>query len=225
MLFRPTRLALLFLSLVPALAAAPALISLVPPWAANAVPRQSPDSVATSIPVYISDFELLASAVAPLAKTSSPTQGNKAASPSGGRDSTSAVLEEADSPSMQARQLTDLFAVALFQSLKKSGFTVSRQASTGGGASAGVLLRGVFTEADARNRIRRAMLGGGAPGAKFFVYVGTFNLSRPDQPLYQLAPVQSADSRWTGHHTQFLHPVGKVRITQKSYRRRRPENM
>jgi len=28
------------------------------------------------------------------------------------------------------------------------------------------------------------------------LYVGSFNLSRPDQPLYLLAPVQSADSRY-----------------------------
>jgi Domain of unknown function (DUF4410) len=184
--------------LLPVLAAAPVPFNhpLAARSAGNGNPRQSPDFVATSVPVYISDFELFASAVTPLAKTSSPAPVNGAASLSGGKDSATAVFDEADSPTMQARRLLDFFSLSLVQSLKKSGYTVSRQASTGGGASAGILLRGVFAEPDARNRIRRAMLGGGAPGAKFFLYVGTFNLSRPDQPLYQVAPVQPADSRY-----------------------------
>jgi hypothetical protein len=189
---------LVLLFLLPALAVAPVHGNDAPaaPSAVHHFPRQSPDFVATSIPIFISDFELFASAVAPLAKSSSPAQVNRAGPPSSAKDSTSAVFEDADTPSTQARRLMDFFSLSLFQSLKKSGYTVSRQASPRGGASAGVLLRGVFAEPDALNRIRRAMLGGGAPGAKFFLYVGTFNLSRPDQPLYQVAPLQSADSRY-----------------------------
>jgi hypothetical protein len=59
-----------------------------------------------------------------------------------------------------------------------------------------VALRGVFAEPDDLNRIRRAILGSRATGAKFLLYVGSFNLSRPDQPLYQLASVQSSDNRY-----------------------------
>lgn len=58
------------------------------------------------------------------------------------------------------------------------------------------VLRGVFTEPDGKNRIRRALLGGGAAAPQFVLYVGVFNLARADQPLYQVAPVQSVDSHY-----------------------------
>jgi Domain of unknown function (DUF4410) len=184
--------------LLSALAAAPLPFnhSLAARAEGNSKPRQFPDFVATSVPVYLSDFELFASAVTPLAKASSPAPVHSAGPLSSAKDSASFVFEDTDPPTVQARRLLDFFSLSLVQSLKKSGYTVYRQASTQVGASAGVLFRGVFAEPDGSNRIRRAMLGGGAPGAKFFLYVGTFNLSRPDQPLYQVAPVQSADSRY-----------------------------
>jgi hypothetical protein len=109
------------------------------------------------------------------------------------------LLEETDPPAEQARQLMDLFSDTLVESLQKAGYKAVRRAAASGGASGtgkGVALRGVFAEPDDLNRIRRAILGSRAPGAKFLLYVGSFNLSRPDQPLYQLAPVQSADSRY-----------------------------
>jgi hypothetical protein len=89
----------------------------------------------------------------------------------------------------------DFFAITLLEALQKSGYNAARQQSSSV-SNAGVLLRGVFAEADARNRIRRAILAGGAPGAKLLLYVGTFNLSRPDQPLYQLAATQNTDARY-----------------------------
>ncbi len=89
----------------------------------------------------------------------------------------------------------DFFATTLVQEFQKAGYTAARQdASTR--PESGVLLRGVFGEADARNRIRRAMLGGGAPGSRLLLYVGTFNLARPDQPLYQPAAVQNTEVRY-----------------------------
>lgn len=164
-------------------------------------PLQSPDSAANSVPVLVSDFELLASAAAPPSKPPPAGQGRRpAANSSGTKDTSPPVFEDADSPSVQARQLVDLFSTMLVQSLQKGGYEAARQpsSSAGGtpGGGKGVLLRGVFAESDALNRIRRAMLGGGAPGGKFLLYVGTFNMSRPDQPLYQLASLQSPDSRY-----------------------------
>ena len=54
----------------------------------------------------------------------------------------------------------------------------------------------MFAEPDAKNRIRRAMLGGGSPGVTMLLYVGIFNLARPDQPLYQPATEQNPDARY-----------------------------
>ena len=46
------------------------------------------------------------------------------------------------------------------------------------------------------NRVRRAVLGSASTNPQFVLYVGDFNLSRPDQPLYEPAPVQSPDNRF-----------------------------
>ena len=170
------------------------------PSSRTRAPLQTPDPAANSVPVLVSDFELFASAVAPPSKPPAGQGKRPAATSPGTKDMSPPVFEDADSPSVQARQLMDLFSTTLVQSLQKAGYKAVRQpsSSAGGtpGSANGVQLRGVFAEPDALNRIRRALLGGGAPGGKFLLYVGTFNLSRPDQPLYQLAPLQSPDSRY-----------------------------
>jgi hypothetical protein len=152
-----------------------------------AVPARSQDPSPSSVPVYVNDFELFSSAVAP------PPDPNAKKPPP--KDAPPAVFELSDDPSIQARRLMDFFSITLVEALQKAGFTAARH-QTNVRPDNGVLLRGVFAEQDGSNRIRRAMLGGGTPGAKLLLYVGTFNLGRPDQPLYQTAMVQSPDSRY-----------------------------
>jgi hypothetical protein len=149
------------------------------------------DPATNSTPVFVSDFELAAIAAIPPPVSATPDPSKKPPP----KDAPPAVFEASDIPSIQARRLTDFFGITLVQSLQKAGFTVSRQ-QPDSSSGKGVLLRGVFAEADARNRIRRAMLGGGAPGARLLLYVGTFNLARPEQPLYQPADVQNPDARY-----------------------------
>jgi Domain of unknown function (DUF4410) len=158
--------------------------------------QQSQSSAATAVPVFISDFELYAAGPAPPPQHNLPAQAKKPVAASRSQEASPLVIEDDDSPSEQARQLTEFFSITLMQSMKKSGYKVARGTSSRGPAMTSVLLRGVFAEADPQNRIRRAMLGVGASGGKFLLYVGTFNTSRPDQPLYQLATVQSADKRY-----------------------------
>jgi Domain of unknown function (DUF4410) len=164
----------------------------------NGIPRQSQDSSPTSVPVLVSYFELFAVGGAPPRRSSPAAQSKKPAATSGTKDAPPPVLQDTDSPAQQARQLMDLFSDTLVESLQKAGYKAVRRAASGGtsGTGKGLALRGVFAEPDDLNRIRRAILGSSAPGAKFLLYVGSFNLSRPEQPLYQLATVQSADSRY-----------------------------
>ena len=136
--------------------------------------------VAQKTQVYVCDFELTAPAV-PASGEADKTQANL-------------VYADRDATTVQARRTIDFFANTLVRLLQKEGYTARRQ--TGSLPATGVLLRGVFTEPDAKNRIRRAILGGGSTGAQFTLYVGTFNLAKPDQPLYQEAPVQSPDPRY-----------------------------
>ena len=98
-----------------------------------------------------------------------------------------------DLPSVQARRLTDFFAATLLQILQKKGYNASR--TSGQNPPGGAMIRGVFAETDAKNRIRRSLWGGTSSNPRFFLYVGIFNLARPDQPLYQLAPEQSLSSQ------------------------------
>ena len=198
----PVRLIVfLLVSLLPALAGAPEHFPHNAPASSssNRTPRQPQDISPTSVPVFVSDFELFAvGAAAPPRRSSSPPQIKKPAVTSETKNAPPPLLEETDPPAEQARQLMDLFSDTLVESLQKAGYKAVRRAASGGtsGTGKGVALRGVFAEPDDLNRIRRAIMGSHAPGGKFLLYVGSFNLSRPDQPLYQLAPVQSADSRY-----------------------------
>ena len=198
----PVRLiVLLLVSLLPALAGVPERFPHNAPASSNLnrTPRQPQVISPTSVPVFVSDFELFAvSAAAPPRRSSSAPQIKKPPATSETKNAPPPLREETDPPAEQARQLMDLFSDTLVESLQKAGYKAVRRAASGGssGTGKGVAIRGVFAEPDDLNRIRRAILGSRAPGAKFLLYVGSFNLSRPDQPLYQLAPVQSADSRY-----------------------------
>ena len=148
------------------------------------------DTPAYSVPVFVSDFDLQSAPVAPASGHRSPAPASKP------KTELPVVYDDADIPSAQAHRLTDFFAMALTQALTKKGFHAARAASKN--PPEGALIRGVFAEPDARNRIRRALLGGDSPNTKFVLYVGIFNLARQDQPLYEMATsqVQAQGSRY-----------------------------
>jgi len=152
----------------------------------DAETRPATQALVPGVAVYVNDFEL--PAVAP-----SPTQ-NKGPATTTGANPADHTADEADIPSVQARMLTDAFSKTLVETLQKIGFTATRVREKPGGK--GVLLRGVFAELDRENRIRRVILGAGSPNPQFFLYVGTFNLKSPDQPLYEPAAVQAPDPRY-----------------------------
>ncbi len=159
-------------------------------WPVRANQQSAQDSSASSVPIYISDFELFSSATAP------PNSGDSDLSKQSGEKGTPPpVFNATDAPSTQARRLMDYFADALLDNLKKSGYTAARRRGNAQ-PDKGILISGVFAEPDAKNRIRRAMLGGGAPGTTMLLYVGTFNLARPSEPLYLPAAEQNPDSRY-----------------------------
>jgi hypothetical protein len=163
---------------------------------------QSADFSPSTVPVFVNDFELYSVASLPGSpRRSTPGGTARPSAPASSPDESmknkvggTPLLLDSDTPSVQAQQLTDFFAVALVQTLQKSGY--SNASRRGQAAKSGAMIRGVFAEPDAKNRIRRALLGGNAGGAKFLLYVGIFNLGRPDQPLYQLAAVQPPEPQF-----------------------------
>jgi hypothetical protein len=167
---------------------ASACISTVSPTVRVSRAAQSQqDSPPQAVPIFVSDFELPAVPSKP-ATPSAPNTPKKPNTQSTG------LLQDTDSPSEQAQLVVDTFSKTLVQSLQNSKFTATRQ--SGSRPTGGVLIRGVFAEPDAMNRVRRGLLGTNSPGGKFLLYVGIFNLSRPDAPLYELAAVQEPDSRY-----------------------------
>ena len=155
--------------------------------AANGNP-QSADGSAKPVPVLVSDFELFSVLPPNSSKTAA------AAAQNSQTKKTVSSPEETELASIQARRLTDFFAATLVETLQKSGYTARR--ARGAALPKGALLRGVFAEPDEKNRIRRTLLGGTSVNSKFFLYVGIFNLARPDQPLYQLAAEQPGGSQF-----------------------------
>lgn len=150
---------------------------------------QSADGSTKPVPVLVSDFELFSVAPPP----NSPKPPAVAAQNSQTKKTLSSS-DEGELPSVQARRLMDFFAATLVETLQKSGYTARR--ASGAALPKGALLRGVFAEPDEKNRIRRTLLGGTSVNPKFFLYVGIFNLARPDQPLYQLAVEQPGGSQF-----------------------------
>jgi Domain of unknown function (DUF4410) len=146
---------------------------------------QSADGSPTQVPVVVSDFELFSVPPPP------PSSRQPALAPNQQKPKSPPVSEDPEIPSVQARRLTDFFAVTLVETLRKSGYNVRRQ--RGQNSPKGALVRGVFAEPDDQNRIRRELWGGSSPNAKFFLYAGIFNMARPDQPLYQLASDQPGE--------------------------------
>ena len=153
---------------------APLLLVLAAVRCAEARP-QSGDSSATSVPILVSDFELFS--VAP-----PPNSPRTPAAPAQSQQTKKAAPTsvEPEVPAVQARRL--------------SGYTTRR--ARGATLPKGAWLRGVFAEPDEKNCIRRTLLGGASVNPKFFLYVGIFNLARPDQPLYQLAAGQPGGSQF-----------------------------
>lgn len=151
---------------------------------------QGDPSDAKSVHIYLKDFEL--AAVGSPRRRQRPPSGNAAAAPMSRPGNPNDP--DANTPAVQAQRVVAAFSRLLTESFQRSGYAVSRQA--GDLPSEGVLLWGVFAEPDEQNRIRRAILGAEAPGPTFLLYVGVFNLARPDQPLYQRAPVEQADARY-----------------------------
>jgi Domain of unknown function (DUF4410) len=159
-----------------------AIVTLQP---AKASP-QSADAAASAVPILVSDFELF----------SVPPPPKSPATPALKREKTKTPLayEEVEVPSVQARRLMDFFSTTLVEILQKGGYNARR--TRGKNPPQGALIRGVFAETDEKNRVRRTLLGGESANSRFFLYVGIFNLARPDQPLYQLASEQPGDNQF-----------------------------
>lgn len=97
-----------------------------------------------------------------------------------------------EDPATQAQELVASMSTNLVKDLEKQGFTARRMMPGDAKPSSGWLLRGVFTEVDEGNRVRRAVIGFGSGAAKMSLYVNVSNVAQPSQALYEIADKNSS---------------------------------
>jgi hypothetical protein len=142
--------------------------------------------------VYVSDFELDSVA----ARDDKSAQTNSASTATPGSPDNATKKEEG--PAEQARRMVDLLSVTVVKELVRAGYTAERLRDGQAVPAQGVAIRGIFAESDPQNRLRRAVIGQGAIGAKMELFVGVSNLSRPPQKLYEPADSTNSDSSKVG---------------------------
>jgi hypothetical protein len=149
-----------------------------------------------SVRVYVSVFDINA-APAPArepARVPPPPAPQRSQGSARAATESPRVLSEAETNSKQAARLQAFFGDALLQALRKSGFTAAAQ--SGSRPEKGVLLKGVFAEVDSQNHNCLAILGSRTPAPQFVLYVGAYNLARPDQPLYRVMTMETCDAHF-----------------------------
>lgn len=134
----------------------------------------------TSAPtiVYVADFDLDVSAVQQSGPGSLINRVRPGIIGSG-------PLGVARTPQQQARDLVDLMANSIVDDLHKDGIAAERLAPGMPPPATGWLVRGVFVQVDAGNRLRRAAIGFGTGATNLQVVSSVDQLSaNAPQPLY-----------------------------------------
>jgi hypothetical protein len=91
-----------------------------------------------------------------------------------------------DDPDACAAELRELISTTLVEDLRKKGLNAVRGNPAEPLPSAGWLVRGVFTDVDTGNRLRRSVIGFGSGAAQMQLVLGIDDLSHGvPQPMYQ----------------------------------------
>jgi len=153
--------------------------------AAAAPQQQTTDASAHKVKVvYVSDFEL-----------DVRDNGAGKSAPSGASaPAAQADAKKEDSPAEQASKLIELMSSSLVKELENAGYTAHRLRPGEARPEAGIDIKGVFTEPDEENHLRRAVIANGARMGKMGLFVGVGNLARPDQPLYAIVDLKGIEN-------------------------------
>jgi len=93
-----------------------------------------------------------------------------------------------EDPARRASDLIELMASSLVKDLAKTGVTASRWRAGTPTPSSGWLVRGLFTQVDEGNRLRRAVIGFGERETQLQLSLAVDDLAQGQpQPFYQLA--------------------------------------
>ncbi len=152
--------------------------------------------------VYVTDFELGAQSVqreqgrlegrsGPVGRVGERLSGNSA------------------DPAARARQLADLMSESLVKELSKAGLAARRLPPGASAPGSGWLVRGLFTEVQEGNRLRRAMIGFGEGQTDVQVVATVHDLAHgPPKPLYEIAADANSGNKPGAAPTLVLGPYG-----------------
>ena len=93
-------------------------------------------------------------------------------------------------PETEGRKLVNLMSDNLVADLQKAGFSAHRLLPADPKPANGLLVRGVFTEMNEGNQVRRALVGFGSGKAKMQLYITAADASS-DVPLYEVLTQKS----------------------------------
>jgi hypothetical protein len=128
--------------------------------------------------VYVTDFDL----EFPQGSTSQDTSSMRQGPLAGLRER----LQGGD-PVTKAHAAVGMLAVSITDDLNEDGVPAQRLSAGAPKPTSGWLVRGIVTELDQGNQLRRAMVGFGAGASKLQLWVGVTDLARhPDTPFYTL---------------------------------------
>jgi hypothetical protein len=137
--------------------------------------KTSPDKSKT---IYVADFELDAQNVQPDETPGGRIRGNGPLRRATGRGTGDAA--------QQAQHIVNLMSDSLVSDFQKAGYVAQRVAPGSESIGAGYLVKGVFTEVDQGNRVRRAVIGFGAGQVNMQLYVNVSDAAHPQENLYTL---------------------------------------
>ena len=137
--------------------------------------KAAPDKSKT---IYVADFELDAQNVQPDEAPSGRIRGNGPLRRATGHGTGDAA--------QQAQHIVNLMADSLVSDFEKAGYIAQRVAPGSESIGAGYLVKGVFTEVDQGNRVRRAVIGFGAGQVNMQLYVNVSDAAHPQENLYTL---------------------------------------
>jgi Domain of unknown function (DUF4410) len=103
-----------------------------------------------------------------------------------------------DDPRRQASRLVDLMSTKLLAALQKAGYPAVRMHEGDERPDTGVAIRGLFAEVDDENHWRRALIRTATDSGKMAALVTVANLAKPDQALYEIAPLPGNDNNIPG---------------------------
>ncbi|HEY5913557.1 MAG TPA: DUF4410 domain-containing protein [Verrucomicrobiae bacterium] len=152
--------------------------------------------------VYVADFEIWAQNI----KTEQGLLSGRSG-PVG--TITTRFTGKSSDPAVRARQMVELMANSLLKELSKAGFRAMRIPPGVSFPAEGWLLRGLFTQVDEGNRLRRSMIGFGEGQTDVQVVANVQDLSKgPPKPVYEIATDATSGDTPGAAPTLVLGPYG-----------------